>query len=188
MRITIRRSTRLAVFLSAFVVTAAASAAAEVYLTKEQALELALPKGCSAKYDPKLISPELTEKLSQQRLLGEEKKEAHFFVCESAGKAQGYALIDAEIGKHLPITYVVGLSAQGEVTRVEMMVFREVRGWEVRERRFMQQFEGKKGGDQFKLGAQIANVSGATLSGAAMTKGVKRALLLWNEFYGAKVS
>lgn len=176
------------IIAAALVFSVAAPVTAEVYLTKEQALEVALPKDCKPRYDPQTITAELAEKLSAAHLLGEEQKQAHFFVCESQGLAKGYALIDSEIGKHLPITYVVGLSAQGKVTRVEMMVFREVRGWEAREHKFLQQFEGKAPNDEFKLGDQISNVSGATLSAASMTRGVKRALLLWQNFYGGKNS
>jgi Na+-translocating ferredoxin:NAD+ oxidoreductase RnfG subunit len=174
--------------ITAILMAVAGPAAAEVYLTKEQALDVALPKDCERRYDPKDISEQLTEKLEEQSLLGEELKQAHFFVCERSGKPLGYALIDSEIGKHLPITYVVGLSADGKITRVEMMVFREVRGWEARERKFLQQFEGKDLHDEMRLGRQISNATGATLSAAALTKGVKRALFLWQNFYGSKIS
>ncbi|MBN8548162.1 MAG: FMN-binding protein [Deltaproteobacteria bacterium] len=177
------------IFLScALLLLATSSAAAEVYLTKEQALAVALPQGCTPRYDPKDLSSELIERLEDARLMGEEQKQAHFFVCEDGAKPRGYALIDSEIGKHLPITYVVGISAEGRVTRVEMMVFREVRGWEAREQKFLHQFEGKGSSDKFKLGTEIENVTGATISAASMTKGVKRALLLWQEFYGNKGS
>jgi Na+-translocating ferredoxin:NAD+ oxidoreductase RnfG subunit len=159
---------------------------AEVYLSQDQALDVVFGKECVRTYDPKEISSDLAEKLDDKGLLAEpEGKKAHFFVCKNKeGAVTNYALIDAEVGKHLPITYIVGISPKGEVTKVEMMVFREVRGWEVRERSFMRQFEGKKEDDDLRIGRGISNISGATLSARAMAKGVERALFLWRYFYG----
>ncbi len=161
-----------------------APAQAEVYLTKEQALSLVFGADAEQSYDPKPLDPSLIAALEQRGLAGEKKEQAHFFVARKDGAVVGYALIDSEVGKHLPITYIVGFSPSGEVSRVEMMVFREVRGWEARERRFMAQFEGKRDSDKLQVGTTLKNVTGATLSSRAIAKGVQRALFLWQHFYG----
>ena len=157
---------------------------AEVYLSKTEALELVLGKESEQVYEKHVLSRAVKTDLIQQGLLSHTMKHAHFFVGKQQGRVRGYALIDNEVGKHLPITYIVGISPIGEITRVEMMVFREVRGWEARERRFMRQFEGKELGDSLSIGASLRNVSGATLSSRAIAKGVKRALYLWRLYYG----
>lgn len=162
------------------------SASAEVYLTKDQALDLVLGRDCQRHADPRAISEELKEELVEQRLWGEDSETAFFFVCTRNDVVASYALIDNEIGKHLPITYIVGISPDGKVTKVEVMVFREVRGWEVREKKFVEQFKDKSSTDELRVGRQIANISGATLSSIALTKGVRRALHLWKHFYGAR--
>ena len=66
---------------------------------------------------------------------------------------------------------------------MEMMIFREVRGWEARERTFLQQFEGRDERSDLKVGQGIRHVSGATLSSKAIAKGTARALYLWSHFY-----
>ena len=161
-------------------------AQAEIYLTQSQALEVVFGEECMQSYEPKIITPDIRSALKKEGLLGEpEAKNAHFFVCKDRNaKITGYALIDEEVGKHLPITYIVGISPAGRATRVEMMVFREIRGWEVRERKFMAQFEGKNGKDDLSIGHGISNITGATLSSRAIAKGVARALFLWARFYG----
>ncbi len=158
---------------------------AEVYLSKDQALDLVLGQDCEIQYEDQKLNQGLLEQLDDHGLLNEESKEAHFFICRKSGKISGYALIDSEVGKHLPITYIVGITPEGKVSRVEMMVFREEIGWEARERGFMQQFEDKDSQDQIKLGSSIRHVSGATISSRSVTKGVNRALFLWQHFYGA---
>lgn len=167
-------------------VSLAPESAAEVYLTKTEALDLILGPDSAQSYDPKVPTAKLFQDLKRANLISARPKQFHFFKATKNDKLTGYALIDVEVGKHLPITYIVGFSPAGQITRVEMMVFREIRGWEARERRFMQQFEEKRLGDQLRLGDNIRNVSGATLSSRAINKGVKRALFLWNHFYGKK--
>ncbi len=158
--------------------------AAEVYLTQEQALNLVFGSACTQSHDPRSITPELRESLEKADVANADLKTAHFFTCRQEGAATQYALIDSEVGKHLPITYIVGIDANGSVSRVEVMVFREVRGWEAREASFTQQFKGKGANDSLAVGRAIKNRTGATLSSLAIAKGVKRALFLWRYFYG----
>lgn len=162
-----------------------AFANAEVYLTKEQALKLVLGADCQVRYEPRALSAELRERIDELGLLGENEKQAHFFSCSRDGKVSGYALIDSEVGKHLPITYIVGISPAGKATRVEVMVYREEIGWEVRDRDFLKQFEDKSLLDNLKLGQSVRHISGATISSRSLTVGVKRALFLWETFYGS---
>ena len=171
---------------TALLLTTSISARAEVYLTEGQALTLACGEGVKYVHRAKALSPELQEQLDDRNIESNPKAEvAHFFECTAAdGKVTGYALIDAEVGKHLPITYVVAFTTDGEVRRTDLMVFREVYGWEVRERPFMDQFSGKRASDNLAIGSGLKNVSGATLSARSLAKGVKRALFLWHHFYG----
>jgi Na+-translocating ferredoxin:NAD+ oxidoreductase RnfG subunit len=104
-----------------------------------------------------------------------------FYVATSGAHVDGYALIDEEKGEHLPITFAVKLSPDGKVVRQEVVVYREVQGDEVRDDRFRRQFVGKSAHDRVELEQDIVAVSGATISSRAMTVGVKRALVLFDE-------
>ncbi len=173
-----------AFLMFAAIVSPGPSASAETYLTKDEALTLILGTDAEIAYDPMPLDDEALAALRKSGLGAGENRKAHFFVGRKNGAASGYALIDSEIGKHLPITYIVGISPAGDVTQVEMMVFREVRGWEAREQRFVKQFRGKNLANNLELGPEIRHVTGATLSSRAIAVGVKRALVLWNYFYG----
>jgi hypothetical protein len=78
---------------------------------------------------------------------------------------------------------MVGMTPEGEVLDVAVMVFRESRGWEVKEKRFLRQFHNKRASDPIQIDRDIINYSGATLSSKAIARGVKRALLLLQELY-----
>lgn len=93
------------------------------------------------------------------------------------GTCLGYAMVAEEIGKYRPITFMVGTSPEGKVQDVEVLVYRESRGGEVRRARFLRQYRGKSDDDPIRSHRDILNVAGATMSVNAMNRGVKRALV-----------
>jgi hypothetical protein len=95
----------------------------------------------------------------------------------------GLFVLDHVIGKHLYIDYAVALDTSGRVSRVEILQYRESYGGEVREPGWLAQFVGKTSASALKVGADIRNISGATLSSMHITEGVKRVL----GTYGARV-
>jgi hypothetical protein len=103
------------------------------------------------------------------------------FVATTQGKVDGYAVIDDEMGLHEPITFATKISPQGLVERVEIMVYREPRGDEVRDPRFLKQFQGRSAHDGMRLSRDIDAVSGATVSSASLAVGVRRATILVDE-------
>jgi electron transport complex protein RnfG len=103
------------------------------------------------------------------------------FVALTQGKVDGYAVIDDELGLHQPITFATRLTSRGVVDRVEIMVYREPRGDEVRDPRFRRQFEGKTAADPLRIDRDIDAVSGATISSASLAAGVRRAAILVEE-------
>ena len=61
------------------------------------------------------------------------------------------------------------------------MVYREPRGDEVRDPRFLKQFLGRSARDEMRISRDIDAVSGATISSASLTVGVRRATILVDE-------
>jgi hypothetical protein len=94
----------------------------------------------------------------------------------------GLFVLDHVIGKHLFIDYAVALDTTGKVVRVEILQYRESYGGEVREDGWLAQFVGKTSSSTLKVGSDIRNISGATLSSTHLTEGVRRVLSV----YGAK--
>jgi Na+-translocating ferredoxin:NAD+ oxidoreductase RnfG subunit len=155
----------------------------DVYLTPEDAAKLMFPESNS-------ISSEVIHKTEDQKQLIEERIGWHFpettfncFIGETKGKVDGWAFVQNTIGKHKPMTYMVGVAPDGEVTNVEILVYRESRGSEVRKKRFNYQYQGKTVDDPIRINRDVINISGATMSVRSMSAGVKRALVLADELY-----
>jgi hypothetical protein len=96
--------------------------------------------------------------------------------AEAGGKVLGLFVIDHVIGKHLYIDYAVALTPNGQVHRIDILQYRESYGGEVRSESWLGQFVGKTSGSPLKIGSDIRNISGATLSSLHVTEGVKRIL------------
>lgn len=103
--------------------------------------------------------------------------EEHYVVFRAwhGGQALGLAILVDEIGKHRPISFVVGLRPDGSVEDVAVMAYREPYGGEVRSPRFLTQYRGKGPDDRLRTHREITNVAGATLSVDAASRAVRKA-------------
>jgi Na+-translocating ferredoxin:NAD+ oxidoreductase RnfG subunit len=91
----------------------------------------------------------------------------------------GWLIVDQVIGKSELITYAVALDAQGAVSSIEILDYRESHGGEIRLAGWRKQFVGKSADDPVELNKDIKNISGATLSCRHVTEGVQRLLRLY---------
>jgi hypothetical protein len=105
------------------------------------------------------------------------------FIAKKGDTILGYAVIVEEIGKHRPITFVVGVGSDHKIKDAALMIYREAYGGEVRDRRFLQQYKGKDLKDPLLAYRDIQNISGATLSVEAIGRGSKKALALVDVVY-----
>lgn len=159
-------------------------AAETVYLRPAEALRVIFRSSQEVILQKKSLTEE--QKTALGKRLGRKitRTDWNFYVARSDGKVDGYALIDNEVGKMEPITFLTAITPQGEVKEVEILVFREPIGGEVHDKRFLKQYRGKKLEDPIRIGQDVANISGATMSARAVSLGVKRALAIWQVFYG----
>ena|SRR5438270_5585115 len=160
------------------------TAVAETLLTQEQALKIVFPKSESVNSETRVLTPEQRQTLEENTGLRFPEADYPTFVATTKGQTDGYAIILNEIGKHENITFIVGVSPKGKVMEVAIMEYRESRGDEVKEQRFLSQFRGKQSSDPIRVNQDIVNYTGATLSSYAIARGVRRALALTHLFYG----
>ena len=155
----------------------------DVYLNPEDAAKLMFPESDSIRSEVINITEEQKQLIVER--IGWHFPESSFdcFIGETKGKIDGWAFVQHTIGKHKPMTYMVGVDPDGEVTNVEILVYRESRGSEVRKKRFNYQYQGKTIDDPIRINRDVINISGATMSVRSMSAGVKRALVLADELY-----
>ena len=155
----------------------------EIYFTEDEAAKVMFPDSETIRKDTLTLTAD--QKVFVEEVIGWEFPEYTFdvFIGETQGNVDGYALIQNTIGKHRPITYMVGVTATGECMNFEVLVYREARGNEIATKRFNYQYHGKTIGDPIRINRDIINITGATMSVRSASAGVKRVLVLVNEFY-----
>lgn len=174
-------------FLWFFFVCPLGLRAETVYLTPKDALKLFFKDSEKVTSEKKEITGDLKVKVEKALGVSLPKENYTFYIGSTKGGTDGYALIDNQIGKTEPITFMTILDPQGKVRAVEILVYRESHGGEVQSRRFLKQFDKKTVRDPIRVGQDIDNISGATLSARALATGVKRAVILWQALYGGGV-
>jgi Na+-translocating ferredoxin:NAD+ oxidoreductase RnfG subunit len=143
------------------------------YLSTEQAAKLMFPD--AERFEARQIDLDaaLLQKLDAQ---GVKARSARWpvLLAKAGGATLGFVVTDEVIGKYELISYAVGIGGDGVVKSIEVLSYRESHGHEIRLPAWRRQFAGKTAASPLRLGEDIANISGATLSCRHVTDGVRR--------------
>jgi len=145
---------------------------AERFLTVEEARRVCFPKAESFEAVSLKLRAEEVKAIERESKVKLRKREVNWWIA----KPGGVLMVDQVIGKHDFIDYAVAISTNGTVLQVEILEYREHYGGQVRQPKWREQFRGKTARDSLKLGNDIYNITGATLSCRHVTEGVKRLL------------
>ena len=177
------RKVKRIIFIGLLCALLPSSNSAETLLTEAEALKIVFPKAQSTETQVQTLTESQREDLQKKTGMRFPETEYRFLIGHGKAGIDGYAVIMNEIGKHEYITFIVGVNPKGEIRDVAVMDYRETRGWEVKEQRFLRQFRGKSLADPIAVDRDIVNYTGATLSSHAVAHGVKKALALVQTFF-----
>jgi Na+-translocating ferredoxin:NAD+ oxidoreductase RnfG subunit len=165
---------RVALAASALAAAAVPTSAFAIdYMSAAQAARLMFPDADA--FEPHGLTLDATQ-LRQLEAQGVRGRSANWqvLVARHAGATLGYVVADAVIGKVELIGYAVGIALDGSVKQVEILSYRESHGFEIRLPAWRRQFVGKGPASELRVGEDIENISGATLSCTHVTDGVRR--------------
>lgn len=158
--------------------------AVQVYLSPQEGRGKIFPKAVRFARELHFVQPAAKAKLVEA--LGRtfvEDSLAVDLAYDKGGALLGYAIVSEEVGKFRPITFIVGIDRDFAVCGAAVLVYRESRGGQVRQPRFLRQYLGKDLGDPIRINRDIVNISGATLSVRSLNFGVRKVLALADYFY-----
>ena len=163
--------------LAALVVMAPASAFAVDYLSADQAARMMFPQ--AERFEPRTLQFDTAQ---MQALAGQglapRAPQMPVLAARRGERVLGYVVVDEVVGKFEHITYAVGITPQAAVAQVEILSYRESHGGEIRLPAWRNQFIGKDHAAPLRVGEDITNISGATLSCTHLTDGVRR-IVAW---------
>ena len=162
--------------LAAFV----APAFAVDYFTVEQAQKQLFPEATAFVDHTLKLTDEQRDTIKDRAGVRQRSQTQSVWRAERNGDLLGWFLVDDVIGKHEFITYAAAVTPSGKVLGVEIMSYRETHGSQIRDAAWRKNFTGKSLADAWRLGKDVPNISGATLSCRDVLDGVKRLLVIWD--------
>jgi hypothetical protein len=155
-----------------------------VYLSPEEGRQKIFPEALRFAREVRHLTPAAKDELERQlgRPFAEDSLEVYKAFAVDGGLL-GYAIASEEIGKFRPISFIVGIDTGFAVRGAAVLIYRESRGGQVRQPRFLRQYFGKGLDDPIRINRDIVNISGATLSVRSLNFGVRRLLVLADYFY-----
>lgn len=163
----------------------AQTAVATAYLSAEAAQRSLFPQAQS--FDEVSITLTDAQRQTVMRLAGRQAGHGALrsWAARVGQKIVGHVFIDEVVGRQDFITYAVGIDATGKLRPVEILEYRESHGGEIRNERWLAQFDGRSSPQQLRFGTDIKNIAGATLSSEHVTAGVRRIVAIWQAAFGA---
>jgi Na+-translocating ferredoxin:NAD+ oxidoreductase RnfG subunit len=149
------------------------------YMSLEQAQGLIFAQAQEFVPAPVALTPEQIERIEYQSGVKVRAPRQQVWEARAGGKLIGWFIVDQVIGKHELITYAAGINLDGHLRQFQVIEYREAYGYQVRELKWRDQFVGKTAADPLKVGTDIVNISGATMSCQHVTEGIKRLLALF---------
>lgn len=153
------------------------AAAAEVFLSKQEALAFAFPGAERVESRTVLLDDAQAAAVEEHAHAPVESRMVTLHTGFNGDEVTGYALIDIHTVRTLPEAFLVVLSPDGVIRNVRMLAFYEPpeycppKGWLAR-------FERATLRPELSLGGDIHGIAGSTLSSRAVTSGIRRALAL----------
>ena len=152
------------------------NAAAERFLTLDEAQKLCFPEANTFEAQTLRFTPEQTKAIAAKCGLKVRNPGNRLWLARTSAGVAGVLFLDHVTGKHEQIDYAVALTPDGKVRQVEILEYREHYGGEIRRPQWREQFRGKDATARLKLTDDVSNISGATISCRHVTEGIKRVL------------
>jgi len=149
---------------------------ARVFVTVDEALELAFP-GCAFAHETVFLTESQLEEAN--RLAGVALRSAlvHPYVATCPDGKGGAAYFDTHTVRTQEETVMVAVALDGVVRRIELLTFSEPPEY-IPRAIWYDQFLGRTLAPELQLKREIRSVSGATLTARATTEAVRRVLAI----------
>lgn len=160
---------------------------AETFCSIEDALKVALPGSQTINKETKSLSEEQKKIIAKKAEIEFDpeldKGYYNFFIAQTGGEVNAYAIEDTVKGRWGNIHYIMSLDLLGKVKDVVILELKEKLGRSIKEHKFLGQYIRKSVSDKIKLNQDIKGIAGATISSRVMTNGIRKLVYIFNELY-----
>lgn len=156
---------------------AGAQVDAQVFMTQEEALDLAFPGASSIERKTAFLNDQQSQGIMELAGTEVDRRVVTYYAAHDGDGWTGAAYFDAHRVRTLDEVLMIVVDRDGRVGRIEVLKFAEPpdylapEGW-------VAQFVGEPLSDDLSLKGDIVNITGATLTSQAVTEAVRRTLAL----------
>jgi FMN-binding protein len=142
------------------------------FITLEQAQRSIFPE--AQRFEEQLLNLTPQQLASIAKLAGPQPRHGSLKIWKALRGAAtlGFFFVDEVIGRQDLITYAAGIDAGGKLSPIEVLVYRESHGGEIRNPAWCAQFKGRDLSN-LRFPTDIKNIAGATLSSEHVTQGTR---------------
>lgn len=166
----------IAAFLALAAAAASLAAQGKVFLTTDEALELAFP-GCQIARKEHLLDERHRARITEQAGQATSRSIVFAYEARRDGALVGTAWFDRHRVRSLQELLMIVVGPDGRCARIEVLAFGEPLEY-VPKAEWYAQFTGKALDDELNLRRSIRGIAGASLSARATTDCVRRVLAL----------
>lgn len=151
---------------------------AKVFMPKDEALKVAFPNADTIEKKSYFLKPEQINDVEELSKTKVGSKLFLLYIGKKDGRDVGYAAIDTHTVRTKTQTIIVVINPDGSLNYTEILAFFEPLEYKLTEG-WIDLFKGRKLSDGIKIGYDIPNISGATLSSNATANAVKKVLAIF---------
>lgn len=145
---------------------------AEVFLAKDEALELAFGADAEIHEQTHILSQQQREEIEHHAYSRLSSNLFHFYEGQRNGETIGYAVIDSRIMRSHLAAFMVVLKPDQTVSKVVILAFNEPSEYQPTDS-WLEQLEGKQPLEELIPGQGVPPIAGSTLSVNGLSDGVR---------------
>lgn len=151
---------------------------AELFMTRDQALEYAFPGDDTFEKIDIFLSDEQVNRIEELSRVRLDSKIYIFYKFTDGNEILGYAVLDTHLlrTKSETVMYVIG--NDGRLINAEILAFFEPSEY-MQNDKWLMLFENKKLDDELRIDRDIPNITGATITSHAFTESVRKVLAIY---------
>jgi Na+-translocating ferredoxin:NAD+ oxidoreductase RnfG subunit len=150
----------------------------KVFMKRDEALEAAFPQAVKIERKEIFLSSDQSQEIESLANSKNESKLYILYEAKDGAKTLGYAIIDTHSLRTKTETVMFVINPDGSLRQMEILAFFEPQDYQPREN-WMELFEDKTLDDTLKIGKDIPNITGATITANSLSQTIRRILAVF---------
>ncbi|MEM7007558.1 MAG: FMN-binding protein [Thermodesulfobacteriota bacterium] len=151
---------------------------AEVFMKRNEALQTVFPNATDIERNEIFFTPEESKTIESIAKAKNDTKLYIIYEAKDGDNIIGYAIIDTHTLRTRSETVMFVINPDGSLRQTEVLAFFEPPDYQAGDK-WMQLFEGKTTDNTLKVGRDIPNMSGATITAVALAQATRKILAVY---------